>query len=121
MVFPNADEIYPRGVPEQAEVSDYGSLTHCWEAAHRPGHFDGVVAVVRTLFEATKPTHAYFGAKRTGSNWPSFPQVGAPGFSGLAIVPVPTCGKPDGLAMSSSNVRLSPSDRCSAAVLHGAL
>ena len=42
-------------------------------------------------------------------------------FDRLAIVPVPTVREEDGLAMSSRNVRLSPSDRRYAAVMHGAL
>lgn len=120
VVFPNADELYPRGVPEQAEATDYGSLTALWEAAHRPGHFDGVVAVVRRLFSLVRPDRAFFGEK----DWQQLAVISElvrREFDRLAIVPVPTVREEDGLAMSSRNVRLSPSDRRYAAVMHGAL
>ena len=52
VVFPRSDELYPQGVPQRAEPVDYGMLTGHWEASHRGGHFDGVVAVVRALVES---------------------------------------------------------------------
>lgn len=120
VVFPTSKEMYPEGVPARAAVSDYGALTQCWEAAHRPGHFDGVVAVVRTLFEATKPTHAYFGEK----DWQQLAVVSElvrREFPDLTIVPVPTRREGDGLAMSSRNVRLNEAERRAAPMLSVAL
>ena len=120
VVFPQSDELYPGGVPEQAEVTDYGSLTALWEAAHRPGHFDGVVVVVRRLFSLVRPDRAFFGEK----DWQQLAVISElvrREFVGLTIVPVPTVREEDGLAMSSRNVRLSLRDRHVAAVLHGAL
>ena len=66
VVFPQPDELYPGGIPERAVPVDYGGLTSLWEAAHRPGHFDGVVAVVRALFHQVNPDRAYFGEKAGG-------------------------------------------------------
>jgi len=120
VVFPAAEELYPGGVPEQAEVVDYGCLTALWEAAHRPGHFDGVVAVVRSLFSLVLPDRAYFGEK----DWQQLAVISElvrQEFDGLVIVPVPTVREANGFAMSSRNARLSPTDRRSASVLHGAL
>lgn len=120
VVFPVAEELYPGGVPEQAEATDYGSLTALWEAAHRPGHFNGVVAVVRRLFSLVRPDRAYFGEK----DWQQLAVIAElvrREFEGVAIVPVPTVREEDGLAMSSRNARLSPEDRQSAVALHGAL
>lgn len=120
VVFPKAHELYPGGVPEWIEATDYGSLTSLWEAAHRPGHFDGVVAVVRRLFSLVRPDRAFFGEK----DWQQLAVVSElvrREFDGLVIVPVPTMREADGLAMSSRNVRLSPVDRCSAVDLYGAL
>lgn len=120
VVFPTSEEMYPEGVPARAAVSDYGALTQRWEAAHRPGHFDGVVAVVRTLFEATRPTHAYFGEK----DWQQLAVIRRLAnleFPALDIVSVPTVREPDGLAMSSRNARLSEWDRRGATALNSAL
>lgn len=120
VVFPTSEEMYPEGVPARAAASHYGALTQRWEAAHRPGHFDGVVAVVRTLFEATRPTHAYFGEK----DWQQLAVIRRLAnleFPALDIVPVPTVRESDGLAMSSRNARLSELDRRGATALNSAL
>ena len=120
VVFPTSEEMYPKGVPGRAESSDYGALTRLWEAAHRPGHFDGVVAVVRALFEATDPVAAYFGEK----DWQQLAvirRLAALEFPELDVVPVPTVREDDGLAMSSRNVHLSSEDRQGAKALYSAL
>lgn len=112
--------MYPEGVPERAGPADYGTLTALWEAAHRPGHFDGVVAVVRTLFSLTQPVCAYFGEK----DWQQLAvvkQLVRQEFPELTIVPVPTVREQDGLAMSSRNARLAAGDREKAASLHASL
>lgn len=58
---PTAEELYG-GIPK-AEPVEWGPLTHAYEGAHRPGHFDGVVAVVDLLFAAVEPQVAVFGEK----------------------------------------------------------
>ena len=58
---PLAEDLYG-GVPSAPSV-DWGPLTHAYEGAHRPGHFDGVVAVVDLLFEAVRPSLSVFGEK----------------------------------------------------------
>ena len=47
---PSPEDLYG-GVPSASEV-DWGSITSDFEAAFRPGHFDGVIAVVDKLFSA---------------------------------------------------------------------
>lgn len=42
---------------------DFGSIAMVMEGEFRPGHFDGVGTVLTHLFEAVKPTNAYFGKK----------------------------------------------------------
>ena len=120
VVFPEASEMYPGGVPERSQGVDYGCVTAVMEGAARPGHFDGVVDVVRRLFQEVRPTRAYFGEK----DWQQLAvirQLAASEFPGLDIVAVPTVREPDGLAMSSRNVRLTPEWRQKAPLLHQVL
>jgi pantoate--beta-alanine ligase len=120
VVFPTLAEMYPGGVPRAAEPVDYGTLTASLEGEMRPGHFDGVVGVVRTLFGLTKPHWAFFGEK----DWQQLAVVrhlAALEFEGLEVVAVPTRREEDGLAMSSRNRRLSAELRMQAPQLHDAL
>ena len=115
---PSADALYG-GKPEAAPVH-WGPLTHAYEGARRPGHFDGVVAVVELLFRAVKPSFAVFGEK-------DLQQVGVieklatERHPGLRIVAAPLVREPSGLAMSSRNARLSAQGTNSALALHHAL
>ena len=59
--IPNEKDIYP---PELAAVDlDLGGLGKKLEAAHRPGHFEGVIKILHRLFEVVRPGRVYFGLK----------------------------------------------------------
>ncbi len=99
---------------------ELGGLDSHWEGPQRPGHFQGVVNVVDRLFGCVRPDGACFGMKdrqqlaiiqwvTKNLRWP------------IDIIPCPTVREPDGLAMSSRNIKLSPSQRTAAPALYRAL
>jgi pantoate--beta-alanine ligase len=107
LFMPGGAEMYPEGFSTNVSVAGISSGL-C--GATRPGHFDGVATVVTKLFLQTSADRAFFGEK-------DFQQMRV--VQRLVrdldipteIVPCPTVREPDGLAMSSRNVRLSPQDR----------
>ena len=114
---PSADEIYPPGYSTYVEVRD---VTARLEGEMRPGHFTGVATVVAKLFNIVQPTRAYFGqkdAQQVAVIWRMVLDLNFP----LEVVVGPTVREPDGLAMSSRNVYLSPEEREAALVLYTAL
>ncbi len=118
MLFaPGVEEIYPAGDSTTVEVH---GLTEMLEGASRgAGHFRGVTTVVARLFNIVQPDVAFFGQKdaqqalivrRMGRDL-AFP---------VRVEVRPTVREPDGLAMSSRNVRLTGADRRNALALrHG--
>ena len=118
LVFmPAAEEMYPPGFASRVEV---GRLATILEGARRPEHFAGVATVVTKLLNLVRPTRAYFGQKDAQQaavirrlvadlNVPVEIQVGE------------TVRDADGMALSSRNRYLSPSEREAATVLYRAL
>src|SRR4051812_2168566 len=115
---PPVSEIYPEAFATTVSVS---GLSEVLEGAERgPGHFAGVCTVVCKLLNIVAPDVAYFGQKDAQQvavvkrmvrdlDMPSRIEV------------LPTVREPDGLALSSRNVRLSPADRERALALSRAL
>jgi pantoate--beta-alanine ligase len=115
---PAVQEVYPPGFATTVSVA---GITDVLEGAHRGrAHFDGVATVVTKLFNMVGPDVAYFGQKDAQQavviqrfvrdlNMP------------LRIEVCETVREPDGLAMSSRNVRLSAPERKRALALHRAL
>lgn len=114
---PTVETIYPEG---DQTVVDVGPLAEGLCGAHRPGHFRGVATVVCKLFHIMAPDVAYFGEKDYQQlqlirrmvrdlHWP------------ITIVGLPTVREADGLALSSRNRHLAPSERARALAIPRAL
>jgi len=118
LVFtPSVEEMYPLGFASFISVGPIGERL---EGAARPGHFRGVATVVAKLFNIVQPTRAYFGQKDAQQVLVIRRMVADLNVP-VAIVPVATVREPDGLAMSSRNVYLSPTEREIAAAIPRAL
>ena len=110
--FPTVEEIYPSN-PELVKAGPIGEV---FEGFSRPGHFDGVLTVVKRLFDLVQPDFAIFGEK-------DFQQL----FliktiaAGVEIITAPTFREPDGMAASSRNALLTQEGRQAAAVIFTAL
>ena len=114
---PAVKEIYPERSITFVEVKELDTAL-C--GASRPGHFRGVCTIVLKLFNIVQPDKAHFGAK-------DFQQariirqmvrdLNVP----IAIRVEPTVREPDGLAMSSRNRYLSPTERSLAPSIYKAL
>ena len=115
---PSVDEMYP---PDDASPAlPLPKVAQPLEGKFRPGHFEGVVAVVSRLFRMIQPDAALFGLK-------DYQQVRVieemvkSQKSKVKIVRHPTIREKDGLAMSSRNVRLSAEGRQKALLISKAL
>ncbi len=104
---PTAAELYPDGFATTVAVA---GPTLGYEGAHRAGHFDGVATVVAKLFGIVEPDRAYFG-KKDAQQLALIRRLVLDLDLDVAIVPVATVRDPDGLALSSRNVRLSAKER----------
>lgn len=119
LVFaPTPDVIYQDGDPG-VRISA-GPLGDVLEGQARPGHFDGMLTVVAKLMHLTRADSAYYGQKDAQQLLLIRRMVRDLDF-GVDVVSVPTVREPDGLAMSSRNTYLTPSDREVALCLSQAL
>jgi pantoate--beta-alanine ligase len=110
--IPTVEDVYPSNY--QQPYYNLGELENTLEGSSRPGHFQGVAAVLERFFMDIAPEKAFFGEK-------DFQQVAVvrklvelkqiP----IEIVACATLREKDGLAMSSRNRRLNPELRAKAA------
>ena len=114
---PDATEVYPPGFDTVVSV---GAVAKPLEGAARPGHFDGVATVVAILFDLVGADHAYFGQK-DAQQVMVIRQMARDLAIATQVIACPTIREPDGLALSSRNVHLTPEQRAAAPVLHRAL
>jgi pantoate--beta-alanine ligase len=115
--MPSDSEMYPDRYNTWVEVD---ALTSQLEGASRPGHFRGVSTVVTKLFNIVQPDKTYFGQK-DAQQLLVIKKMAADLNMNLEVIACPTLREPDGLAMSSRNIYLTPEQRKAAPVLYKAL
>ena len=115
---PTPEVIYPSGTP-QVTINP-GPIATVLEGTTRPTHFGGVCQVVLNLMHLTHPTWALFGrkdAQQLAIVRAMVRDLSVP----LSIEPVDIRRESDGLAMSSRNAYLTPTQRQQALALSQAL
>ena len=105
--LPNAATMYPDGFQTFVH-NKFMSQGLC--GASRPKHFDGVLTVVLKLFNLIRPRTALFG-KKDYQQWKLIERMACDLNLPVAVVGMETVRESDGLAMSSRNRYLSPTDR----------
>jgi pantoate--beta-alanine ligase len=114
---PSVEELYPPGYQTWIDVEQ---LSRPLEGEFRPVHFRGVATVCCKLFNLVRPRFAYFGQKDAQQVAVVRRMVRDLNL-GVDIRVLPTVRDPDGLAVSSRNVLLSPAEREAAIALPRAL
>lgn len=109
LYLPDPASIYPPDLDTRLGL-DPGPLASVMEGASRPGHFDGVMQVVKRLLDLVDPDELHMGQK-------DFQQLAIVRFmlqalgSTVLLVPGATVREADGLAFSSRNALLTPANR----------
>jgi pantoate--beta-alanine ligase len=110
---PTPEAVYGPAFQTYVEVTQLQTVL-C--GASRPGHFRGVATVVLKLFNVVQPDTAYFGqkdAQQARLLMQMVRDLDVP----VELKVCPIVREPDGLAMSSRNVYLDPTQRQNATVL----
>lgn len=119
LYLPEVDDVYPQGTGESQEFNLFG-LDLKLEGASRPGHFTGVVQVVKVLLEIVNPDNLYLGQK----DYQQFlilkrlvELLDLP----VNVIMCPIYREENGLAMSSRNERLPKDLREKAGIIYATL
>jgi len=119
LFLPGLTEIYPGGTKTETHY-DLGYLETILEGKYRPGHFQGVCQVVDRLLDIVQPGRLYLG-KKDYQQCMVLKKMTAIKYPNTAIIIAPTMREPDGLAMSSRNMRLNEEERKLAVKISSAL
>jgi pantoate--beta-alanine ligase len=107
LFVPEQEEVYPVG---ETTIVEVGGVSQEMEGRYRAGHFTGVATVVAKLFAGLQPDLAMFGRKDAQQLAVLKAMVRDLRFP-VEVIDAPLVREPDGLALSSRNVRLSRMDR----------
>ena len=111
LFLPSTNEMYTPG--EIIKHYDLGILDNILEGEFRPGHFQGVCIIVDKLLTAITPTTLYLG-KKDYQQCMVIKKMIEDGNCDIKIKLCDTVREPDGLAMSSRNIRLNIEERIEA-------
>jgi pantoate--beta-alanine ligase len=109
LFLPLVAEIYPQGTANLPHY-ELGFVETVLEGKYRPGHFQGVCQVVHRLLQMVQPHLLYLGQKDYQQCMVIKKMIALTGLP-THIQICPTLREPDGLAMSSRNVRLNDIER----------
>lgn len=115
--YPSQEEVY---APDHTVYVVEDDLSNALCGLSRPVHFRGVLTVVAKLFHIVLPDLAVFGKKDTQQFRLIEQMVRDLNFP-IRVLSGPIIREPDGLAMSSRNKYLSPTEREDATSLYAAL
>lgn len=121
LFLPSVQEIYPNGTSAVAHY-ELGYIETILEGKYRPGHFQGVCAVVHRLLEIVQPDKLYLGQKDYQQCMVISKLLELTGLDKTVSINIsPTLREKDGLAMSSRNVRLDAESRKKAPSIYQSL
>jgi pantoate--beta-alanine ligase len=119
LFLPSVEEMYGATIGN-LETYSFGPLEKVWEGAYRPGHFQGVSQVMKRLLEIVHPEVLLMGQKDYQQTLIVRILINLLKIN-TQLITCPIIREPDGLAMSSRNLRLSKEAREKAAGIHRAL
>lgn len=119
LFLPGENDIYPDKSSKNKHF-DIGHLETMLEGKFRPGHFQGVCMVVEKLINIVEPTYLFLGQKDYQQSL-VIKKLLALMNKNVIVKICPTLREPNGLAMSSRNLRLNPEEKDKAAELHQSL
>ncbi len=117
--IPNVEAIYPTSKDYNLDI-DLGEMAMVLEGKHRPGHFEGVMQVVKRLLEIVVPTVLYLG-KKDYQQYSILKKMVGYYQMGIEVAQCPIVREPTGLAMSSRNRRLTEKEGKAALLLSKSL
>ena len=109
LFLPSVADIYPNGITANQQYN-LGHLDTILEGKYRPGHFQGVCQIVHLLLQIISPGKLYLGQKDYQQCLVIKKMISLLHI-GTSVIICPTQREPDGLAMSSRNVRLTSIER----------
>ncbi|MBN9295902.1 MAG: pantoate--beta-alanine ligase [Filimonas sp.] len=119
LFLPSVKEMYPGGM-ELQKPYDLGFVETVLEGAYRPGHFQGVCQVVHRLLDIVKPDKLFMGQKDYQQCMVIKKLIELTGIKTTLVI-APTQREPEGLALSSRNMRLSTDEKEEALAIYQTL